>query len=239
MKSLILFISLQIISLVYSKTIYISDEIWQNVKIYARNGLMLYNKNYFIYDEKNYTKLDIHGEKMLALNQKQYETYIKNDNLSNYIFIVEHVDEYKLQDIADELSLKIKRDIDYDHNYILTLFSISNHKVQFYSGKTAHNIITSDNHEQILNHIKRYLRIKDYYKAWSSLIEDYNYYYHYKSFFDRYSNLIAIIIIFVFFIIKFLVGNNGISLCCSCSGGNRYSYRDRNSVASGGFGGSW
>ena len=44
---------------------------------------MLYNKNYFIYDEKNYTKLDIHGEKMLALNQKQYETYIENDNLSN------------------------------------------------------------------------------------------------------------------------------------------------------------
>lgn len=239
MKSLILFISLQIISLFYSKTIYPSDEIWQKLKIYARKGLMLYNKNYFIYDEKNYTKLDIHGEKMTALNKKQYETFIKNDNLSNYIFIVENVDENKLKDTADELSLKIKREIDYDHNYILALFSISNHRVQFYSGEAAHKIIETENQEQILSHIKKYMRNEDYYNAWSTIIEDYNHYYYYKSFFIENEFYIYIIFLLIV-IIKIWLDHKGFSLCCSCGGfSNRNSYGNRNSVASGGFGGSW
>lgn len=87
MKAVIIFISIQIF-LIYSKTILPSEEIWLSVKNYTDQGLMVYNKSYFIYDEKNYTKLDIHGEKMTALNRLQNETYIKNNYLSNYIFIL-------------------------------------------------------------------------------------------------------------------------------------------------------
>ena len=239
MKSLILFISIQIIYLIYSKTIYPSDEIWQNVKIYARQGLMLYNKNYFIYDEKNYTQLDIHGEKMLELNKKQYEAYI-NNNLSNYIFIVECVDEDKIKDIADELSLKIKREINYDHNYILALFSMKNHKVQFYAGQKAHKIITSENHKQILNDIRIYMRNKQYYNAWNKIIDDYNYYNKTYFFFQEpYSTILAILIIICFYFLCRCYGIN-----CSNRGYNSYSYYKssfggRNSVASGGGGGNW
>ncbi len=74
MKAAIIVASIQIL-LVYSTTILPSEQIWLSVKSNAALGLMVYNENYFIYDEKNYTKLDIHGEKMNALNRLQKETY--------------------------------------------------------------------------------------------------------------------------------------------------------------------
>lgn len=58
MKEVIIFLSIQILA-VYSSTILPSEEIWLSVKSYAAQGLMVYHKNFFIYDEKNYTKLDI------------------------------------------------------------------------------------------------------------------------------------------------------------------------------------
>ena len=50
------------------------------------------DKNYFIFDESNYTALDINGTKMEALYKKQkdlYETY----NIPNYIYAVDNQDE--------------------------------------------------------------------------------------------------------------------------------------------------
>ena len=62
MKGKIILIFIQII-FVYSSTIYPAEQIWISLKYRAATGKMVYNKNYFIYDDKNYTKLDIHGKK--------------------------------------------------------------------------------------------------------------------------------------------------------------------------------
>ena len=125
MKAVILFLSIQILA-VYSSTILPSEEIWLSVKSYAAQGLMVYHKNFFIYDEKNYTKLDIYGEKMKTLYEKQNTTYNKNNYLSNYIFVIESLDESEqiLEDVADKLSENIKLELDYynRHNYILAVF---------------------------------------------------------------------------------------------------------------------
>jgi len=58
MKAKIILIFIQII-FVYSYTIYPAEEIWISLKYRAAMGMMVYNKNYFIYDDKNYTKLYI------------------------------------------------------------------------------------------------------------------------------------------------------------------------------------
>jgi len=146
MKVVIIFISIQNF-LIYSKSIFPSEKIWLSVKSNSDQGLMVYNKNYFIYDENNYTKLDINGEKMNALNQKQYEIYNKNSYLSNYIFIIESLNESEqsLEDVADKLSENIKLELDYynKHNYILAVFVIKSRKVKFYAGTTAIRKITT------------------------------------------------------------------------------------------------
>ena len=191
MKVVIIFISIEIF-LVYSTTVLPSEEIWIGVKSNKAQGLMVYHKNYFIYDERNFTKLDIHGEKMKALNQKQYETYNRNSYLSNYIFIIESIDESEqsLENVANKLSENIKLELDYPnkHNYILAVFAIQNQKVQFYAGTTAIKKITKSDHDKILSGIKNYLRNGEYYKAWTKVIEDYDYYYNNKYYYNGNTN---------------------------------------------------
>jgi len=181
MKAVIIFTSIQIF-LVYSTTILPSEKIWSKVKSNADQGLMVYNKNYFIFDEKNYTKLDIHGEKMNDLNRLQNETYNKNSYLSNYIFIIESLDESEqsLEDVADKLSENIKLELDYynKHNYILAVFVIKSRKVKFYAGTTAIKQITTLEHNKILSDIKYYMTTGEYYIPWKKVIEDYDYYYN-------------------------------------------------------------
>ena len=145
---------------------------------------MIYNKNYFIYDEKNYTQLDIYGEKMITLRNKQYNTYQKN-GLSNYIFIIESLDEEEqsLEYLANELSESIKLELDYynKHNYILAIFVMSSHKIKFYAGTSAIKKITLKEQTNIINNITPYMKSGDYYKTWTKVIDDYNYYYNYDS----------------------------------------------------------
>ena len=73
MKRIILILLL--LCLIYSKKLPL-EEIWENVKKDTENDLMINNKYFFIYQEKNYTELDINGEKMISLYSKQNETYL-------------------------------------------------------------------------------------------------------------------------------------------------------------------
>ena len=183
MEAKLMFIAIQII-LVYSKTVFPAEDIWINLRYKVASGMMIYNKNYFIYDDKNYTKLDIYGKKMNDLYHKQYNTYINNNYLSNYIFVIESLDESEqtLESVADQLSEYIKQDLDYyyKHNYILAVFVIKSHKVKFYAGTTAITKLTKSKHNQILSDIKSYMRSEEYYKAWKKVIEDYDYYYKHE-----------------------------------------------------------
>ena len=233
---------------------------------------MVYHKNFFIYDEKNYTKLDIYGEKMKALNLKQNTTYSKNNNLSNYIFVIESLNEKEqtLEDVADNLSEKIKLELDYynKHNYILAVFAIKNRKVQFYAGTTSIQKITKSEHDKILSNIKNYMTSGEYYKAWTKVIDDYDYYYNNTESIDL-SQLSKFLVFLPFaaiiIIICICANKKG---CClySSSGNNNYRRYTRNndsrasinidtnvsygsfggdrggsigSIGSGGGGGSW
>ena len=73
MKRIILILLL--LCLIYSKKLPL-EEIWENVKKDTENNLMVNNKYFFIYQEKNYTELYINGEKMISLYSKQNETYL-------------------------------------------------------------------------------------------------------------------------------------------------------------------
>ena len=78
-----------------------SDEIWNKLTTYINNSKIILNdkKTHFIYDESNYTKLDINSTEMNILYQKQEDLFSKY-NLSNYIFIVDNLNE-DLESIED------------------------------------------------------------------------------------------------------------------------------------------
>ena len=71
-----------------------SDDIWKKINKYINQGKMLVNENktHFIFDELNYTKLDINSTKMQTLYKKQ-EQIFKEFNLATYIIIVDNLDE--------------------------------------------------------------------------------------------------------------------------------------------------
>ena len=73
-----------------------SDEIWNKIQYYIKNGNMVTNKEkaYFIFDELNYLGMDINDPKMEILYKKQEEIYNKY-NISNYIIIVKALNESK------------------------------------------------------------------------------------------------------------------------------------------------
>ena len=56
-----------------------SDEIWNKTQMYIKEGKMIAPifLQYFIFDESNYTALDINSEKMNYLYLKQFELYYK------------------------------------------------------------------------------------------------------------------------------------------------------------------
>ena len=87
-----------IISFIKISTSLPSDNIWIKALSYIEEGKMIINENktHFIFDESNYTALDINGQKMNILYEKQ-EKIFKKYNMSNYIFIVDNLDEKKKQ----------------------------------------------------------------------------------------------------------------------------------------------
>lgn len=198
---------------------------------------------------------------MNTLYQKQNKTYYNNNYLSNYIFVIESLDETEqtLESVANQLSEYIKTTLDYNiHNYILAVFVIKSHKVQFYAGTTAITKLTKSKHNQILSDIKSYMRSEEYYKAWKKVIEDYDYYYRNNlgssgsSDFSGDSLLwLWIVLGVVAFVLIVIICSKldlkDVRLSYNSFGGtnndrvsiDRNSYGGRNSVASGGGGGSW
>ena len=106
-----------------------SEEIWNKVKDYIKDGKMLIqNKTHFIYDESNYTKLGLNDTKMLILYKKQEKLFKKN-GIANYIFVVDFLDE------KEEL---IEKAVDNLYNYISNYFNVnmSNSVISLFSMKS-------------------------------------------------------------------------------------------------------
>ena len=81
---LVLVILLQLVLFIQSP----SSDIWSKAMKYMQEGKMKYPKdmNYFIFDESNYTALEINGTEMNDLFLSQQELY-KDFGIPNYITI--------------------------------------------------------------------------------------------------------------------------------------------------------
>jgi hypothetical protein len=143
-------------------------------------GKMIYpnDKNYFIFDESNYTALDINGTRMKTLYKKQEDLY-KTYWIPNYIFAVDKQDE-NIESCANathNLAANLKRKFYIDSDSaMLFLFSKNTNRTRLRFGGTILRIIGNSNSQRILNNVNSYLKVGDYYGAWNRLIDDVSYY---------------------------------------------------------------
>ena len=121
---------------------------------------------------------------MNYLYQKQEDIFSKY-NISNYIFIVDHLNE-NLESIEDA-TFNLCR---YLSNYfnismaesVVALFSMETRRVRIRTGEITKESITDDEAEKMIDNLGSYLRDKNYYEAWIKLIEDIDYYYNINTF---------------------------------------------------------
>ena len=79
-----------------------SEDLWNKTLQYISEGKMKsFGKNYFIFDEENYTSLDINSKKMNILYDKQKDLY-NHYSLRTFLFISKKLD----RSIEDPYSIR-------------------------------------------------------------------------------------------------------------------------------------
>lgn len=181
-----------------------SDLIWNKVTDFIEK-MNITNGHHFIFDESNYTQLDINNSKMIELYQKQENLYQKN-KISNYIFIADNINENSetIEKAADNLYHYIEEYFGIDiSNSVIALFSMESRRIRIKTGKETQNKITDEYAQEMIDHLGDYLKKNEYYNAWVKLINDIDDYYNKSSYFWLGIVFFAVIIVFV---IAFVIG---------------------------------
>ena len=166
----------KLISNVENAYLYPSEMIYKEMNDFIKNGSMIKeNDYYFIFDEKNYTAYDVHGERMNDLYEKQRELYDKY-GIANYIFVIEQFKQNKenLDIFTDNLYEKILKTV-YDlSNHIITIVLIgpSSNQISFHIGKKTSQKISESDLEQISVDLYNDLKADDFYASWNLLLKE-------------------------------------------------------------------
>ena len=182
------------VSLIYLFNCLPSDKIWNTVVQHNISGLMVYNNsNYFIFQEKDYCKKDIHSQEMLNLYENQKLFFTKWET-ANFIFLVENFDENKesIQDGAFHLSQYLYNNLGVKmEKSVLALFSIETKRVTIRTGEITKNILLDREAEVVISSLKELLQQTNYYEAFLKYYERIDYYMDHS-----YRNWVLIIIVF-------------------------------------------
>jgi hypothetical protein len=157
-----------------------SDTIWKKTLEYITEGKMkvFEGRNFFVFDESNYTSLDINDNKMEILYQKQKELYT-NYGIPNYIFVVDNHNENSesLTEATHNLASYLNNEFNIDKNKtVIAYLSIQSRRIKIRTGEIIRKNITDSDAENMINNLKPYLQKKSYYEAWIKFVDDINYY---------------------------------------------------------------
>ena len=174
-------ISLILISLLKLVISLPSENIWNKMQSYIKQGKMLINENKtnFIFDESNYLEYDIHSPQMKILYEKQ-EEFFKKYKVSNYIFLVDNLDEKK--EVIEEATFNLCKYLYNTYkinmeNSIVALFSIETRRLRIRTGENVKYKLTNEELREVINNLGTYLRGKHYYTTLIKYMENINHYY--------------------------------------------------------------
>ena len=153
-----------------------SDEIWNKTMQFLKEKKMLdFNKKYFIFDEYNYTKLDINDNKMKSLYEKQKYIY-NNFDMTTFIFLVKCINETQ-EPLNTTFRTNMRENLKNFGiivNYTLfTVISVDTKKALIYTGsKTKKNYISDEEARLIKNTLLANIYNANYYNALNVLFDD-------------------------------------------------------------------
>ena len=236
MKHLILLLISFLVSYELSEIEYYpSDLIWNKfLEYYNSDKIIVTDYHHFIFDESNYTGLDINGDQMRELYERQ-ENISQKYQISNYIFVADNIDESQesIENAADFLYKCIDRYFKIDiSNSVIALFSIETRRIRIKVGDKTQKYITDSEAGDMIKNLGGYLKKNDYYNAWIKLIKDIEYYRNHETPVWLIVVCIAgaILLVVVFAIIC--------AICCPGKSGSDSSYSgDYGGVYDGGGGG--
>ena len=152
-----------------------SDDMWNKVMEFYKEGKMKdFNKTHFIFDEYNYTKLDINDDKMKVIYEKQ-DYILKNCGIKSYIFAVKYINEsiesfgHVRNNTRDNLrNFGIVVDTS-----IYALVSIDSLNMIIYTGNSTRKDYISDSNAMLMkNEFLINIRFQNYYNAFLDFVED-------------------------------------------------------------------
>ena len=133
-----------------------------------------FGKNYFIFDEENYTYLGINSKKMNILYDKQKGLY-NHYSLRTFLFISKKLN----RSIEDPYSIRnnihdhLKNYGVYINNTVFVLILVETIEFILYTGSKIKKSFISDNDALELNNdIKQYIKKKEYYEALENFLID-------------------------------------------------------------------
>ena len=164
---------------IISVSILPSEDLWNKTLQYISEGKMkTFGKSYFIFDEENYTALNINSSEMEALYDKQKDLY-NSYSLRSFLFICKNLnrtiqDAYSIRDNMRDHLISFGT---YINNTVFVLISVESNESILYTGSLIRKSYISDNAAVILNNdIKQSIKNKEYYEALENFlidIEDY------------------------------------------------------------------
>ena len=177
-----LILLLLLFSFVQLSTLKHSEEIWDKFYEYVQKGEKIYleSKNYFIFDETNYTNLHVNSTKMKTLYNLQKNFYNKHI-VKNYIFLIDELGSETIDSFTNSLYNLISK------NFSLTLSSsviivipISDRLIRIKPGYSTNYNYDDYYIDIIISNLRPYMTSKDYYSGCVKLMQDLEYYYGMK-----------------------------------------------------------
>ena len=173
MKLIILVLILYINPIILSP----SSDMWNKLNQHIKENKTLIFPGHFIFDEENYTALDVNADEMKQLYNLQDSIY-KNYHTATYIFAIKNLNTSleSLDNFVDKTRDNLRYN-KYDvYNSFFAVILIEQNDGQFYIGKEVINIYidtaTARNIKlQLLNNTKN----KNYYNGWKEYLESLNY----------------------------------------------------------------
>ena len=150
-----------------------TKETWDLVmRDFSEGKVLNESKEFFIFQEENYTQLDINDNKMVELYEKQFEMLFLC-GIRSYIFAINNRSQMNITDFRNNMRDNMKSwgiNVNYS---VFTVAMVDENDAFVYTGsKIRKDYIPDSIALDIKNTLLGYMERKEYYTAWKTFIND-------------------------------------------------------------------
>lgn len=150
-----------------------SNEAWNLiVKDYSEGKMLNESKDFFIFQEENYTQLDINDEKMKEIYEKQIEMYYLC-GIRSYIFAINNRSQMDISNFRSNMRDNMKSWGINVNNSVFTVVMVNENDSIVYTGSIIKQLYIPDSTARVIKAtLLDNMSHKEYYTAWKTFIYD-------------------------------------------------------------------